>query len=191
MRARTKFTPVLADASAEPYNPWLWHKNYKVQWKDRQGNLQPVPVQQTVGSRCLAHMQSSNQLQVPIVLFTKDKEEEEEVPRELEEQMFKQVFYDVYPCLVQNPNPSDSPSVHICLGFTKAQQLAEENKKPANIYPLSLQILAPYYAYPNVSPHTPPGITLLTLLPNLNPNHARPTLCCPLNKLNLTYSCCT
>ncbi len=61
--------------------------------------------------------------------------------------MLEQVFWDNYFCPMQNPNPSNSPSVYICVGFTKAQQLAEENKKPAKIRPLSLQISALYYTY--------------------------------------------
>ncbi len=48
---------------------------------------------------------------------------------------------------MQDSNPSDSPSVHICAGFTKAQQLAEENKEPTDTHPLSLQIPAPYHTY--------------------------------------------
>ncbi len=61
--------------------------------------------------------------------------------------MFKQVFRDDYSHPVQDPNPLDSPSFHICAGLTKAQQLAEENKKPTNTRLLSLQIPAPYHTY--------------------------------------------
>ncbi len=120
MYTHTKSTSVLADASAKPYNPWLWHKDYKVQWKNWQGNLQPVPIQQTAGSRRLARTWSSNQLQVPVALFTKDKEEKKKVPKEWKEQMFEQVFWDDYSHPVRDPNPSDSPSVHIHAGFAKA-----------------------------------------------------------------------
>ncbi len=65
--------------------------------------------------------------------------------------MFEQVFRDDYPRPVQDPNPSDSPSIYICVGFIKAQQLSEENRKPTNTCPLSLQIPAPYHTYFTIS----------------------------------------
>ncbi len=97
---------------------------------------------------------------------------------------------------MQDPNPSDSPSVYICAGFTKAWQLAKENKKPTDTCPYPCRSQHPTTpilrsltnTHLNVCPHTPFRIMLLTLLLDLNPNHARPTPCCLLNKLNLTYS---
>ncbi len=74
--------------------------------------------------------------------------------------MFEQVFWDDYSRPMQNSNPSDSPSGYIHMGFTKAQQLVEENKKPTNIYPLFLQIPAPYHTVP-LSLHIPaPNLTV-------------------------------
>lgn len=145
VRAHAKRIPI--PAKRPPHDPRLHHRDYQVQWKDREGILRPVPVQRTAGQRRSIRPRVYNRVQIPVVLFTEDDDEEEEVPREWEEQMYTQVLRDDYPRPVRDSQPSDGPSIQIRAGFSKAQELAEASQKPKDTRPLAERIPSQYHAY--------------------------------------------
>lgn len=145
VRAHAKRTPALVNQTRTPHDPRAHHRDYQVQWKDRESNLKPVPVHRVAGRR--RAVRAFTRVQIPVVLFTENDDDEEEVPREWEEEVFEELFRDDYPRPVRDPHSSDSPFVHVRAGFTRAQELAEASQKPADTRPLAERIPSPYHAY--------------------------------------------